>query len=149
MSKLVRFQADTDRTLGKLVLADGWECYTLELPWRRNERRKSCIPDGSYRLARRESPLITRITRDEFREGYEVVPVADRSHIMLHHGNWARNSDGCILVGREPTAIQGELGVPNSLATFRELMKRLKRLEADNRLDLEIAWDLDEWPRYE
>ena len=149
MNKLTRFQADPDRTLGKLVLADGWECFTLELPWRQNERRKSCVPDGSYRLARRKSPLITRITRGEFREGYEVVPVEGRSYIMLHHGNWARNTDGCVLVGREPTVIQGELGVPGSLATFRELMKRLKRLEADDRLDLEIAWDLDEWPRYE
>ena len=30
-------------------------CYTIELPWRENGVRVSCIPEGRYKLAKRYS----------------------------------------------------------------------------------------------
>ena len=47
----------TDKeTFGVLFCAGTWVCLTLELPWRDNARNVSCIPEGRYRLERRDSP---------------------------------------------------------------------------------------------
>lgn len=37
-----------DYTIGKMFLPDGSFIYTLELPWRNNQRNISCISHGEY-----------------------------------------------------------------------------------------------------
>lgn len=149
---LTRYQSDHLRTFGRLRTSLGWECYTLELPWRQNEPRRrgdfnsgSCIPEGEYRLVYRQSPLISRLTQGRFTGGYEVVPVDGRKYIMIHQGNFPRHTDGCILVGLKPTAIgdAAEWGVPNSRATFAHLMGELKY---QDEVPITIAWELAEIP---
>jgi len=64
-------------------------CKTIELPWRHNRRWVSCIPEGRYRLIRRE----------HFKHGdqLEVANVPDRSGILIHPANFAITElQGCI-----------------------------------------------------
>ena len=64
-------------------------CKTIELPWKDNQPRISCIPEGRYRLRRRHSP--------RFREHFEVMDVKDRKYILFHAGNDAgKELRGCI-----------------------------------------------------
>ena len=70
----------TDKsTIGKLFVNGEYFCYTLELPYRDNQRRISCIPSGEYkvrlRLARESA------TRDYLHLLVQDVP--DRTYILF------------------------------------------------------------------
>lgn len=73
-----------------VLLMEGTEvCKTIELPWKNNQPRVSCIPEGRYRLRRRHSP--------RFRDHFEVMDVKDRKYILFHAGNDAgKELRGCI-----------------------------------------------------
>jgi hypothetical protein len=92
---LIRLSDDETRTLGQLHVYDGITHQatfcTLELPWKNNERKVSCIPQGTYRL-------LPRYT-DHFGNHFAVDMVAGRSGILIHRGNYPSEIQGCILVG--------------------------------------------------
>ncbi|TDE41620.1 hypothetical protein E0I26_16155 [Flavobacterium rhamnosiphilum] len=76
-------------TNGKLACDGQFLCYTIELPWRENEKGVSCIPEGYYLLRKRYSR--------KFQWHIEVVAVKNRSSILLHPANNALNQlNGCI-----------------------------------------------------
>ncbi|WP_369753160.1 DUF5675 family protein [Flavobacterium sp. WC2409] len=76
-------------TNGKLVCDGQFICFTIELPWRANEKRVSCIPEGYYLLRKRYN--------QKFQWHIEVVAVKNRSSILLHPANHAiRELKGCI-----------------------------------------------------
>lgn len=70
----------------------GLQC--LELPWKANEPRVSCIPSGVYPMKWTFSPKFNRKT-------WELRNVKDRTAIRIHAGNYAgphlTDSLGCIL----------------------------------------------------
>lgn len=65
---------------------------TLEPPFLDNESKNSCIPCGNYAVVKRWS----------IKHGlhFQVLNVPDRSLILLHSGNFRKDSLGCILVGQ-------------------------------------------------
>jgi len=86
----------TDKsTIGELFLNGKKLCDTLELPYRDNERRISCIPAGEYKAR-------LRYPRESGSRDYLHILVKDvpnRDYILFHRGNTAKDSRGCILVG--------------------------------------------------
>jgi len=114
-------------TFGTLSLESGWTCHTLELPWRENRRRMSCIPAGIYRAVDHVSPKFGR-TR-------WVQDVPERSDILIHAGNLAGDTSkklrtdvaGCILVGERRGVLQGQAAVLSSKLALRELLQHLGR----------------------
>ena len=78
-----------DGTNGKLECKGKSICNTIELPWRENEKRVSCIPEGKYFIRKRYS--------QKFKWHLEIVGVENRSLILFHPAN---NSllelNGCI-----------------------------------------------------
>jgi hypothetical protein len=83
----------------KCTLGDGsitmngktYKFKTLELPWKNNERRVSCIPEGEYFAIKHSSP--------KFKECLWIQNVPSRSEILIHTGNFTRQILGCILPG--------------------------------------------------
>lgn len=76
-------------TNGALYSPNGLICNTIELPWCDNKRNVSCIPEGRYELAPRET-----ITHGKH---LLVKNVPDRSYILLHSANNALlQLRGCI-----------------------------------------------------
>ena len=64
-------------------------CYTIELPWLKNQRRISCIPEGSYILQQRYSP--------KFKWHLHLIHVPGRDLILIHPANDANKELlGCI-----------------------------------------------------
>lgn len=45
--QLFRLKRSDQGTMG-LLMAPSFSCYTLELPWRDNQRNISCIPESEY-----------------------------------------------------------------------------------------------------
>ncbi len=97
--------------------------------WEHNAAGKSCIPAGEYPLAKRTSAIVYRSSGNEFHQGWEVQDVPSRSLIILHPGNWASDSNGCILTGRAHVIMGNKLAVSASRAAFKDLMARLSRRE--------------------
>lgn len=93
---------------------------TLELTWMNNARQKSCVPDGTYVVKPRFS----------FRFGrcYELQSVLERDCILVHKGNFNRNTKGCILIGNGFRDIDGDfqLDVLNSAMAMKSLNLHLK-----------------------
>ena len=83
-------------TIGRLFINGESFCDTLENPWIDNQRSISCIPKGNYkvrlRLARESA------TRDYLHLLVQDVP--NRDYILFHRGNTAKDTSGCILVGK-------------------------------------------------
>ena len=93
---LLRDTFTDESTLGELFLNGERFCDTLELPYRDNLRSISCIPLGVYKVR-------LRLPRESATREYIhllVKDVKDRSHILFHRGNSAKDTRGCILVGQ-------------------------------------------------
>lgn len=76
-------------TNGTLTLNGHFVCFTIELPWKENQKRISCIPEGTYDLRPRYS--------EKFKRHLEVIDVYNRNHILIHPANKAlEDLQGCI-----------------------------------------------------
>ena len=78
-----------DGTNGKLECEGKFICNTIELPWKKNETKVSCIPEGKYFIKKRYS--------NKFKWHLEVLDVKNRSLILFHPANNAlQELKGCI-----------------------------------------------------
>lgn len=107
-------------------LRGGERFATIEPPWRENRRNVSCIPEGTYSVAPYNSP--------RFPNCWEILDVPTRESILIHIGNWAKDTDGCVVVGMEPS--------PSALAVLRSAVaiERLREILAGAR-DMTITID--------
>lgn len=117
---LTRTFQDTN-TLGQLDIIDGNglvidTLFTLELPWKDNERRVSCIPIGTYKLKLHTSP--------KFGQCYWVKDVPNRDAILIHPANYTRQLLGCIAVGLDHKDIDkdDELDLVSSRKAMDEIL---------------------------
>jgi hypothetical protein len=101
-----------DGTNGKLTCDGTFISYAIELPWKMNERRVSCIPEGEYFIEKRYSR--------KFKSHLNVKDVEDRDLILIHPANNALlELDGCIA---PVTKLSGPgLGLQSRIA-FKKLM---------------------------
>lgn len=98
-------------------------CDTIELPWKDNQRRISCIPEGNYTLRKRYTV--------KFRWHCWVNDVPDRDGILIHAFNNALlESKGCIAPVSKLTGV-GE-GEASRLA-LNELLDLLEPAFSKNR----------------
>ncbi|MFT6638819.1 MAG: hypothetical protein ACJAYP_001405 [Flavobacterium sp.] len=103
-----------DGTNGKLECDGKFICYTIELPWKNNEKRVSCILEGKYFIRKRYSP--------KFKWHLEVVDVENRSLILFHPANNAlKELNGCI-------APVTKLSGPGLGLLSRKAFEKLKKL---------------------
>lgn len=98
-----------------------FECYTLELPWKDNERRVSCIPEGEYKAIKHRSP--------KFGNSVWIQDVPGRSEILIHPANYVRQLLGCIAVGSDLRDIDGDglEDTTNSRNTMDKLLSFLPK----------------------
>lgn len=90
--ELIRSYYD-DHTISQFEL-DGVQLYILERPWLDNLPNVSCIPEGMYEVSR-----VGKERWRKYKDVWEVENVPERSSILIHRGNYVRNSRGCLLIG--------------------------------------------------
>lgn len=113
-------------TFGVLSLGGIVRFPTLELPWRGNQQKISCIPLGAYTCKRVEGRQLfngARIT-----ETFEVDRVPNRDGILFHSGNTERDTLGCIIVGSNYGITNGLPSVIESRKAFSKLLNALEGL---------------------
>jgi len=87
---LERFCYHPEGTLGVLRF-DSQTFYSIERPWKNNAVSFSCIPEGTYQTRWRKSP--------KFGETWEIQDVPNRTYILIHAANYAKDVHGCIGLG--------------------------------------------------
>jgi Family of unknown function (DUF5675) len=86
--ELIRKYFD-EGTNGQILYQESLVTYTIELPWKNNQARVSCIPEGRYELIKRFSP--------KFGRHLQIMNVCAREYILIHPANEAlRELKGCI-----------------------------------------------------
>lgn len=88
---LVRDSFTEISTQGELEIDGQHYCWTLELP-NKDGLPGSCIPQGTYKLAYLFSPRFARNMP-------HVLDIPNRSNILIHYGNTAEDTEGCVLIG--------------------------------------------------
>ena len=101
--QLIRLDS-TDHGIFGHLFWDEFDCVTLE-----NDELE--IPAGTYKVTLYPSP------------SYGLCPqihVPGRTSILIHWGNWERNSKGCILVGEN----RNGFAIEHSKDTFHQMMAK-------------------------
>lgn len=135
-----RIETDEKQTLGKLYLYSSngallFHCLTMELPWRGNQKRISCIPAGKYPTFLHQSP--------KFGPSLWVKNVDNRSEILIHKGNYNRDTLGCILPGAQFLDIDGDgsKDVTNSKKTVKKLIEAITENISENEpIFTQVEW---------
>ena len=99
---------------------------TLELPWRNNINKLSCIPLGKYVCNWTYSNAFGR-------NMYAVNAVPGRSGVRIHSGNFAGDVTlgyrshvlGCILLGQGYAKIGNQVGLTNSKAAVSRFQTKM------------------------
>jgi len=103
---------------GKLL----FEGFTLELPNRQNQKNISCIPSGTYNVVARQS--------EKFGDCYHLQNVVNRSGILIHTGNFYKDTTGCIILGSSVEFMNDY--TKTHLLQSLQAMKKLNSLQIKN-----------------
>jgi len=115
MFRIERTEFTGGYTAGVLFFMGNPIGFTIEPPWNFNRRNVSCIPDGAYMIERVNSP-----SRGDC---LAVLDVPDRSGILIHAGNVAAESRGCILPGTAIGQINDVRAVRNSRVALSRILE--------------------------
>lgn len=80
------------QTLGRYIYKDKQIAVVLELPWKDNERKVSCIPVGTYRVIRRWS--------GRHKNHFHITGVPNRDLVLIHVANYKEQLEGCQAPGQ-------------------------------------------------
>ncbi len=124
---LKRYYQDDFVTLGNLQIlnVDHKPIYILENPWKANIKNVSCIPSGTY--------ICGPYSGMKFKDVYKVRNVPNRTDILIHIGNYTRETSGCILPGRGVNYINEPMVTHSTLA-----MNMLRKMLGDSTFELTI-----------
>jgi hypothetical protein len=115
-----RFSQTDKVTLGRAGVWNGsgylLNFVTLELPWKDNQNKISCIPAGRFNAI-----ATKRASNGKY--AIWIQDVLGRSGIMIHTGNYTRDIMGCILPGQTHADIDkdGITDVTRSQSVMNEL----------------------------
>jgi hypothetical protein len=116
-----RLSDDGVQTLGIMTLPNGKVYHTLELAWKNNNRKVSCIPKGKYKVRKRTSA--------KYGEHFHILNVPNRDMILIHFSNFHSDLLGCIAPGKGLKDINkdGRLDVTGSRQAMKELLSTLPK----------------------
>ncbi len=139
-----RVASGDDATIGALTVDGSFQCFTLE-----DEKRavkvagETRIPAGRYRVkVRRHGGFHGRYSRrfpDLHRGMLEIADVPGFSDILIHVGNYTRDTAGCLLVGMGANIVTDRgWTVTQSTAAYKRIYARVIDAAAAGKLEIQI-----------
>jgi len=120
-----RDEQDTKQTLGTCYIKDENGCIifkseVIERGWLNNQKRISCIPQGTY-------PVRLEYSNRFRKKLWELYNVPNRSECKLHAANYARQLNGCLALGNKRKDIDrdGYKDVTSSRLTMAKFHKAM------------------------
>lgn len=134
---LTRINLDATCTEGELSINGQFQCFSLELPVR-DGLPGSAIPPGLY-IVKLLPSFKFELSTDPWILSYagripHVLGIPSRSEILIHWGNTAADTEGCILVAET----QGPDFVGHSRPAFTALWERLANVEPGEIISLRV-----------
>ncbi len=135
-ARVERAECTYTSSIGRMYIDNAFFCYTLEDKDRNLETNpegkvygKSAIPRGTYQVivdySQRFKKLMPRL-----------IDVPGFSGVRIHPGNYAADTDGCILVGIGT----GRDVLFNSRAAYEKMMQKFEAaLDRGETIELEIV----------
>lgn len=128
-----RIEQSDKQTTGKLLIKDLsgkvlFECFTLELPWKNNERRISCIPIGTYLVRPRVS--------QKYGQHLHILDVPNRDFILIHEANYVHQLQGCIAVGQKLSDLNGD-GLKDTTSSKLTKMRLLEYINGQTKITIQ------------
>lgn len=119
---LTRNNFTSESTIGTLEVNGKFECYTLEDAVREKKiKGQTAIPCGKY-------SIIIDVSKRFNKELPRLLDVPGFTGVRIHSGNKAKDTEGCILVGR----IKRENYIGSSAIAMASLMDKLDRAYDEN-----------------
>ena len=115
---IVRLEQTEAGALGSLLIDNSMYCSTLEPDVNDSDRFQ--IPIGKY--------LCKRFHGKKWKNTFEVI-VKDHTAVLFHAGNVEADTEGCILLGRQPSYLTGTRAILNSGYTFKDFIRRMKDVD--------------------
>ena len=115
---IVRLEESEEGALGSLLIDGKLFCTTLEPD--ANDPEKFQIPPGKYQC-RRFHGWRWKNTFEILVEGHEAL--------LFHAGNEELHTEGCILLGRQPSYLRGNRAILNSQQTFEHFLRKLEDVD--------------------
>lgn len=145
---LNRYSSQSKTTLGILLIDNKFECYTLEDRFRIEKvAGETRIPQGKYKIKLRDFGGHYNRYSQKY-NGHKgmlwLQDVPNFKHILIHIGNYAEDTEGCVLVGKTANNNVTDKGmVSNSKDAYLDMyFKVLNAFESGEDVYIEI-FDLD------
>lgn len=124
---LLTQKSTIEGTFGKMICDTGWCANSGELPWRWNQPKFSCIPEGDYDCKIVDSPRFGLV--------YQVLNVSGRSFILEHPANYVGDVkmgkltqlEGCIALGEKVGIMGGQKALLVSRPAVRRFMEEMNK----------------------
>ena len=131
-SKIIRIKSTINYTRGILLIDDKFECYTIEDGYRDvKEWGQSRIPNGTYEIGLRTQGALHSKYKKRFTKTHvgmlQIENVYNYRYVLVHIGNTARDTSGCILVGEKIGNIGGVSAVLRSEVAYTKLYPKIAR----------------------
>ena len=136
--RVERFKFEKDCTIGKLFVLDKFVGFTVEDEIRNVKvHGETAIDAGEYELALRHSPKFSRFFNYDAKSGtlldskngtHQLVwllNVPNFKFILLHWGNTASDSEGCLIVGSKLGVLKNQTAVLSSRVLYKQIYPTL------------------------
>jgi len=121
MNKVYLFRDDQNsECVRSFLITPTREFQILERPWLNNQRNISCIPPGTYRVK-----YLRRSASGRYRNCYHVLNVPGRTGILIHQGNIADHSHGCLLIGKRRGWLNRKRAVLASRSALKDFVRTM------------------------
>ena len=125
---LIRNQKTAKSTIGDLAINGNFECFILEDIEREEKiKGKTAIPVGRYEIVLTYSNRFKKVLP-------LLLKVPNFEGIRIHSGNTAKDTEGCLLTGKNKAVDM----VGNSRMAFESLFAKLKIAAAKEKIFITI-----------
>lgn len=144
--RLDRFIHNHNDTVGRMFIDGKFYAYTLEDEHRDVKvKGETRIPAGTYEIKLRteggfHTRYLTRFGADFHKGMLHLQNVPGFEFILIHTGNTERDTEGCILVGKEISLHSKGDSIQQSTAAYKELYPVIRdELLKGNKVEIKIG----------
>lgn len=136
-----RYRHQKESTQGLFYIDGVFECYTLEDEFRVVKKwGETCIPNGRYKVGLRTEGKFHNRYKDKFSNIHKgmlhVTNVPNFKYILIHIGNYTKDTAGCLLVG----AVANDGFIQHSTVAYRRMYEKIIKA-FDNNEDVFITYE--------
>lgn len=120
--QVVRDVSDDISTEGTMLVDGVFQCFTLEPVDRHLEVNPNAKVFGQTAIPRGVYPVIIDYSNHFARNLPHILNIPNFAGVRIHPGNWAKDTEGCTLVGQT----RGEDFIGSSVAAFDALFPKIE-----------------------